>query len=260
MKIGVCLKQVPATDTRFRIDNTGNGVVLSDVKFEISPYDEFALEEALRLRDAGVGTEVIVFTLAGADADQRIRDALARGANRAVRLDDPAFAGLDSLGVARVLATAAQKEGVGLILCGKQAADDDNAQVPAMIAEILDWPQALVVDRLEIGGGRFKAWRVASGGAREIIEGPLPVVVSCTKGLNEPRYASLKGIMEAKKKSLTVANAGALGLDGARLATVVRSTRWSLPPDRPKGRILTGDNATVVRELVRLLREEAKVI
>lgn len=261
MKIGVCLKQVPATDTRLRIDNAGTGIVLADIKWEISPYDEFALEEALRLRDAGIGTEVIVFTLAGADADQRIRDALARGANRAIRLDDPAFAGLDSLGVARVLAQAAQKEGVQLILTGKQAADDDNGQVPAMIAEILDWAQALVVDRLEIGGGQFKAWRVSGGGVREIIEGPLPAVISCAKGLNEPRYASLKGIMEARKKSLTVANAAAIGLDAAAVANpVVRTARWSLPPDRPKGRVLSGDNQTVVRELVRLLREEAKVI
>lgn len=260
MKIGVCLKQVPATDTRIRIDNAGTGIVQADIKWEISPYDEFALEEALRLRDAGVGAEVIVFTVGGAESDQRIRDALARGANRAIRLDDAAFAGLDGLGVARVLAAAAKKEGVELVLCGKQAGDDDNGQVPAMIAELLDWSQALVVDRLEVGGGRFKAWRVASGGVRDVVEGPLPAVISCTKGLNEPRYASLKGIMEAKKKSLTVVNAAALGLDAGALAPVARTVNMGLPPERPKGRVLSGDNATVVRELVRLLREEAKVI
>lgn len=259
MKIGVCLKQVPATDTRIRIDGSGTGIVLADVKWEINPYDEFALEEALRLRDAGVGSEVIVLSVGGADADQRLRDALARGANRAVRLDDPSFANLDSLGIARVLAAAAKKEGVELLLCGKQAADDDNAQVPPMVAELLGWPQALVVDKLEIGGGRFKAWRVASGGVRDVIEGPLPAVISCTKGLNEPRYASLKGIMDAKRKPLTTANAAALGL-GDLGGPVVRTTSWALPADRPKGRMLSGDNASVVRELVRLLREEAKVI
>lgn len=259
MKIGVCLKQVPATDTRIRIDPSGAGIVTSDVKWETNPYDEFALEEALKLRDAGAATEVVVFTLGPSDAEARVRDALARGADRAIRLDDPSFTGTDSLGVARVLAAAASKEGVQLLLCGKQAIDGDNAQVPAMVAELLDWPQALVVDRLEISAGRFKAWRVASGGARDVIEGPLPAVVSCTKGLNEPRYASLKGIMAAKKKPLSVMNASALGL-GASHAPAVRTANWSLPPERPRGRVLQGDSATAVRELVRLLREEAKVI
>lgn len=259
MKIGVCLKQVPATDTRLKVSDKGKEFLLADAKWEISPYDEFALEEGLRLRDAGKATEVIVFTLGGADAEQRIRDALARGADRAVRLDDPSFGDLDTLGVARVLAAAAKTEGVDLVLTGKQAGDYDNAQVPAMIAEILDWSQALVVDRLEIDGGQFKAWRVSGGGVRDIIEGELPAVISCTKGLNEPRYASLKGIMAAKKKTLAVSNAAAIGL-GSVGAPVSRVTSRSLPADRPAGRILSGDNATVVRELVRLLREEAKVI
>ena len=151
MKIGVLLKQVPASDTRVRIDNPATGISTADVKWEINAYDEFALEEGLKLRDAGKATEVIVFTVAGADAEQRIRDALARGADRAVRLDDPAFAGSDSLGVARLLASAASAEGVELILAGKQAIDDDNGQVPAMVAEILGWAQALVVDKLQIG-------------------------------------------------------------------------------------------------------------
>lgn len=262
MKIGVLLKQVPASDTRVKIDSPTAGISTADVKWEINAYDEFALEEGLKLRDAGKATEVIVFTLGGADAEQRIRDALARGADRAVRLDDPSFAGSDSLGVARALAAAAKAEGVELILAGKQAIDDDNGQVPAMVAEILDWPQALVVDKLEIDNGRFKAWRVSGGGVRDVLEGPLPAVIAATKGLNEPRYASLKGIMAAKRKGLTVVNASALGVGGAvgASASVVTTTNFSLPADRPKGRILTGDNPTVVAELVRLLREEAKVI
>lgn len=262
MKIGVFLKQVPASDTRVRIDNPSAGISTADVKWEINAYDEFALEEALKLRDAGTATEVIVFTLGPADAEQRIRDALARGADRAVRLEDASFAGSDSLGVARILAAAAKSEGVELILAGKQAIDDDNGQVPAMVAELLGWAQALVVDKLEISGGRFKAWRVSSGGVRDVLEGPLPAVISATKGLNEPRYASLKGIMAAKKKGLTVVGAGALGLSGAvgASAAAVTTTNYGLPPERAKGRILTGDNATVVKELVRLLREEAKVI
>lgn len=262
MKIGVFLKQVPASDTRVRIDNPSAGISTADVKWEINAYDEFALEEGLKLRDAGAATEVIVFTLGPADAEQRIRDALARGADRAVRLDDPSFAGSDSLGVARILAAAASAEGVGLILAGKQAIDDDNGQVPAMVAEILGWPQALTVDKLEISGGRFKAWRVSSGGVRDVIEGPLPAVISATKGLNEPRYASLKGIMAAKKKGLTVVGAGALGLGGSVGAAAAKAitTNYAQPAERAKGRILSGDNASAVKELVRLLRDEAKVI
>ena len=263
MKIGVCLKQVPATDTRIRIDNPAAGIATGDVKWEINPYDEFALEQGLLLRDAGTATEVIVFTVGGADSDARIRDALARGADRAVRLDDPSFAGSDSLGKARILAAALKREGVSLVLAGKQAADDDNGQVPSMIAELLDWPQVLVVDRLEVSASGIKAWRLSSGGARDVVEAPLPAVVSCTKGLCEPRYASLKGIMAAKKKAVDVVGAGALGLGAGAVgagAAVAVETAWSVPTERSKGRMLQGDTNTVVKELVRLLREEAKVI
>ena len=263
MKIGVLLKQVPATDSRIRIAGPSTGIATDDIKWEINPYDEYALEAALRLKDEGKATEVLILSVGGADAEARIRDGLARGADSAVRLDDPSFAGSDSLGIARILAAAAKAEGVGLLLAGKQAVDGDNAQVPVMVAELLGWPNVSVVTQLEVDGGRFKAWRASGGGARDVVEGSFPAVLSCDKGLNEPRYASLKGIMMAKKKAVAVKGAGDLGLPTGSVgaaAALVKQDGWSLPPDRPAGRILQGDDATRVKELVRLLREEAKVI
>jgi electron transfer flavoprotein beta subunit len=263
VKIGVCLKQVPATDTRVRINPSGSGILNDDVKWEINPYDEYALEEGLRLKQAGKGTEVVIFTIGDAASEQRIRDGLARGADRAVRLDDPAFAGSDALGKARILAAAVRSEGIGMVLCGRQAIDTDQGAVPAMLAELLGWHQVSWVDALTVEGEAFKAHRAAGGGAREVVAGRLPAVVTCDKGLNEPRYATLPGIMAAKKKPLVVKNAAALGLDagsvGAGAALVVEDS-MSLPPARPAGRMLTGDPAQVAAELVRLLREEAKVI
>ncbi len=263
MKIGVLLKQVPATDTRIKIADPSSGIVTDDVKWEINPYDEYALEAALQFKDAKVASEVVIISLGGADADQRIRDGLARGADRAVRLDDPAFAGSDCLGVARVLAAAAKAEGVELLLGGKQAVDGDNAQVPVMVAELLGWGNISVVDKLELADGKVKAWRASGGGSRDVVETTLPVVITCDKGLNEPRYASLKGIMMAKRKKIDVKGAADLGVDastvGAAAALVVEDG-WSLPPERPAGRILDGDDATRVKQLVELLRDEAKVV
>lgn len=264
MKIGICLKQVPASDTRIQISSPDEGVALSsDIKWEINPYDEFALEEGLRLKDAGKASEVIVFTLGDSSSDQRIRDALARGADRAVRLDDPALVGSDSLGVARALAAALKAEEVSIVLAGKQAADGDNAQVPGMIAELLDCGLVAVIDQLEVEGEQIKAWRRASGGVREVVETKVPVVLTADKGLNEPRYSNLKGIMMAKKKKIDVRDVAALGLDPSTVGTAgstVAYGNWGLPPARPSGRIIEGDNATAAKELVRLLREEAKVI
>jgi electron transfer flavoprotein beta subunit len=262
VKIGICMKQVPASDTRLKI--VDNKVALEDAKWEISAYDEFALERALVAKDEGVAKEVVLVTVAGADADGRLREALARGADRGVRLDDPAFQGSDSLGIARVLAAGIKAEAFDLVLMGKQAIDDDEAQVPAMVAELLGWPQVTVVDKLEIKDGAFKAWRRASGGTREIVEGKLPAVISCEKGIVEKiRYSSLKGIMLAKSKKIAVQNAAGLGIDPATVgagAALVTNDAYSLPPARPSGRILEGDSATRVKELVRLLRQEAKVI
>lgn len=263
MKIGVLLKQVPATDTRIRVNPQGTGILTDDVKWEINPYDEFALEEALKLVDAKKADEVVIFSIGGAGTDQRIRDGLARGAHRGVWLADPAFQDGDSLGTARALAAAAKAEGVDLLLCGKQAVDDDNAMVPSMVAELLGWPQVLVISKLEIEGGSFNATRDIGGGVRQVVTGALPAVMSCDKALNTPRYASLPGIMKARKKPIDQKTPADLGLDPAtvgKTGAVVQDGAWGLPPDRPAGRRLEGETPQLVKELVRLLREEAKVI
>ncbi len=263
MKVGVCLKQVPATDTRIRVNGSATGILTDDVKWETNPYDEYALEEALRLKQAKVATEVVVLTVGGADAEGRIRDSLARGADRAIRLDDPAFAGSDALGRARILAAAVAAEGLGMVLCGRQSIDTDAGATPAMLAELLGWRQVSWIDKLTVEGGGFTAQRAAGAGTKDIVAGKLPAVFTADKGLNEPRFATLMGIAQAKKKTITVKSAADLGIDpstvGAAAALVVEDT-MGLPPARPAGRILDGDTATVVAELVRLLREEAKVI
>ena len=263
MKVGVLLKQVPATDSRITISDASVGVDTAELKWEINPYDEFALEQALLMKDSGAASEVVILTLGGSSAEVKIREALARGADRAVRMDDSAFEGSDSLGVSRVLAAAVKSEGLELVFAGKQSVDNDNSQVPAMVAELLGWPQMTVVTKLELEGDTMKGWRVAGGGSRAIVEAKLPLVVSCDKGLNEPRYASLRGIMMAKRKKIAVIDAAGLGLDASTVgasAAFVSRVNWTLPPPRPAGRILEGDAQSVVEELVQLLRDEAKVI
>ena len=173
MKLGVCIKQVPATDTRVVINPTASGILTNDVKWEINPYDEYALEEAVRQKAAGKGTEVVLFTVGGADAEARMRDALARGADRVVRVEDPALAGSDALGYARALAAAIKAEDVGAVFCGRQAVDGDNGAVPAMIAEILGWGQASWIDKVGFEGTTFTANRAAGGGAKEVVTGSL---------------------------------------------------------------------------------------
>jgi electron transfer flavoprotein beta subunit len=264
VKIGVCLKQVPATDSRIQINGDASGIVTQDVKWEINPYDEFALEAALQLLDAGVASDVVIVTAGDKSCEQRIRDGLARGAKEAIRLEDAAFEGSDALGTARILAAALKSAGVDLVLCGKQAVDDDASQLPAMIAEILDCAQICVVDDLNVEGTKVTARRSMAGGTSHVVSAELPAVITCDKGLNTPRFSSLKGIMMAKRKKITVMGAGDIGLDPSTVgagAALVKESSFSLPPARPSGRIIEGDSVEgKVKELVRLLRDEAKVI
>jgi electron transfer flavoprotein beta subunit len=264
VKIGVCLKVVPASDTAIKVAGPDAGVDNGAVNsWVINPYDEFALEEAVQLKEAKKASSVTVFTIGAKKIEKQMREALAKGADAAVRLEDGAFDGSDSLGIARILAAAAKAEGVELLFFGKQAIDGDNAQVPAMVAEIMGWPQVLVVDKLEVEGGSLKAWRDAGSGAREVVESGIPAVISTDKGLNEPRYSNLRAIMMAKRKKIAVKGAGDLGLDPGQVGAAgayVKLSNWGLPPARPAGRMLDGEPAQQVKELVSLLRNEAKVL
>jgi electron transfer flavoprotein beta subunit len=248
LKIAVCLKQVPSTETRVKVAADGKRLDPTGVTQVINPYDEYALEEALRLKEAQ-GGEVLALSVGGVGVVSALRNALAIGADAAVLLKTEAEP--DSLGVARLLAAELTGKGYDLVLFGKQAVDDDAAQVPAMVAELMQLPCATVVVKLEVVGARAKATREIEGGV-ETLELALPAVVAAQKGLNEPRYASLKGIMAAKKKPIEEKPVTAP-------APLVETVTLTLPPARPAGRVV-GQGPEAVPELVRALREEAKVL
>ena len=264
MNIAVLLKQVPDTDARIKPTADGSGIETDGIKYITNPYDEFALEAALQFKDAKIAKDVTIVTLGGSGAEKQIKDALARGATAAVRVDDPALAGSDSLGIARALAAAVTKSGATLVLAGKQAIDGDSSQVPAMVAELLGCAQISVVNELSLEGDTITAARVMGGGSVDVITATLPAVVTCEKGLNNPRFASMKGIMMAKRKKIAVWGLADLGLDPSQVGaagSLVDEDGFSSPPARPGGRILdAGSPEATVAELVKLLREEAKVI
>jgi electron transfer flavoprotein beta subunit len=258
MKIVVCVKQVPDTEARLKVGADGKSIAENDVNWIVSPYDEFAIEEALKLKEAG-GGEVVLISVGGDRVQSALRNGLAMGADSAVHLKDPLFASLDARGTAWALAAAIKPLGPDLILCGQQGVGTDDAQVPGMVAEILDLPQVTMAVKIEIDGTRAKVQREIEG-ATETWETTLPAVISAQKGLNEPRYASLKGIMAAKKKPITVQDASAVGLKAEDLAPKTRIVSLEMPPARQAVKMIEGDPDTQVKELLRVLHDEAKVL
>ncbi len=263
MNVIVCMKQVPDTETLIKIKSDGSGIVTDDIKYVMNPYCEFAVEEALRIKEKFGGQAVLV-TMGPAKAVEALRTGLAMGADRSVHLNDPAFEGADGLATARALAAAIQKEPFDVILCGKQAVDDDLAQVGPSLAELLNLPHVTLITKLEISADQKKAKveREVEGG-KEVIEVSLPAVLTCQKGLNEPRYASLPGIMKAKKKEVKPLNQAALALAPDQVGAAGSRTKimkYIPPPSRPPGKIISGEVIDAAKNLVKLLREEAKVI
>jgi electron transfer flavoprotein beta subunit len=258
----VCLKEVPDTETRIEVRE--GQIVEEGVQYVVNPYDEYALEEALKWQEE-YGGSVTLVSLGPERARESILKGLAMGADEVYHLSDEAFQGGGSCATAKALAAAITKLGdYDAIFCGKQAVDDDSASVGIMLAELLDLPHVSVVSSLEIAEGAksARAERDIEGG-KEVIEMPLPAVITAQKGLNEPRYPSFRGIRQARKKPFTqwtVADvgldAGEVGAAGAKLQVV----RVLPPPERPPGRIIEGEPAEAAAEVVRLLREEAKVI
>jgi electron transfer flavoprotein beta subunit len=258
MKIVVCTKYVPDTAIKVKITPDGKGVDLSDVAFVVNPYDEFAVEEALQIKEKQ-GGEVIVLSAGSERATAGLRTCLAMGADSAILIKDDSLENADSFTIGTALARVCSELKGDLILFGKHAIGVDNSQVPAVVAELLQLPQTSVVTKLEIQSGKFRAERDIEG-AREIVEGSLPAVITAQKGLNNPRYASLKGIMAAKKKTIQVRALDSLGISADDLQPRVAIQRVTLPPPRPPGKIITGDVSEAVATLVKLLHEEAKVI
>lgn len=264
MKCCVLVAYVPDTASIIKVGGAGNRIEEAGIKWIISPYDEFALEEAIRLKEAK-GGEVTVITYAPERGSTGLRECLARGADHAVHVVGGEGTFGDALAIAKVLAAAVQKSGpFDLVFCGVKGVGSDHSLVGAMVAELLDLPHVSGVVKLELGDGFLTAHRDVEGGT-EVWTSPLPCVLAAHKGLNEPRYPSLKGIMAAKKVPIQTYKPAELGLDEGALAGAQATTRWlklQLPAGKTGGTILKGeeDPAAAAKELARLLRHEAKAI
>ncbi len=255
----VCVKQVPDTETLIKLNADGTGIVTDGVKWIMNPFDEYAVEEAVRKKEKTGGTVTLV-SLGPDRALDAIRSGLAMGADTAVHINDADFAAkADPYATAQALAAAIKELEYDAIFCGKQAVDDDAGQVAAYLGELLDLPVITLVIKLELSddGKTAIATREIEGG-HAVIEVPLPAIFTAQKGLNEPRYASLPQIMKAKKKPVTVKTVADLGVS-AEPMTVIKG--MSLPPERQAGKMIEGaDAAAKAAALAKALREEAEVI
>ncbi|MGH7355282.1 MAG: electron transfer flavoprotein subunit beta/FixA family protein [Candidatus Rokuibacteriota bacterium] len=259
MKIVVCIKQVPDTATQVKIAGDPKTIDTAGITWIVSPYDEFAVEEALRIKEKRGQGEVVAVSLGPDRVKETLRSALAMGCDRAIHLNDPAWADADTLATARALAAVIKQEQPALVLCGRQAIDDDMGAVAAQLAEVLGWPCAswIMEETVDPDAKSVRIARQVEGGL-EVFDAPLPCVLSAQKGLNEPRYPTLKGIMGAKKKEIKDVKAADLDLPagGSQLSI---TTLEALPPRQP-GRIIQGTVEEAAKELVRALREDAKAI
>lgn len=259
MKSLVCLKQVPDTETQIKVNPDGTGIVTDGIKYVINPYDEFSVEEALRLKEKFKAGEVVILTVGPDRCTEAIRTALAMGADRGIHVNDESLNQADPFVIAQVLAAAAAQEGYDVIFCGHRAIDDDFGEAGAMLAELLQIPQVTLVTKVEVSDDKQTAAveRDVEGG-KEVIEVPLPCVLTSQKGLNEPRYASLPGIMKAKKKKIDKKTAADLGITPE---AKLESKAYTMPPERIAGKKYEDmEPAESAKIVVQALRSEAKVI
>ena len=254
MNIMVCIKQVPAKDAPLAI--AGNWIKESDIGFEMNEPDSYALEEALRLKEKH-GGEVIALSMGPERVKQTIKEALAKGADRGIHIADDQFAQLDPLGSARALAAAVQKEKVDLVLTGLQSDDHGFGQTGVLLAALLDRPHATIIMQIEVQGGKMKLKRELEAGWFQWMECPLPAVLTIQSGINKVRYATLKGIMAAKKKEITTIARESLGVAHE---TTEKIERIYVPTKTKKTEFLTGTAKEVASKLVEKLKFEARVI
>ncbi|MFO7785690.1 MAG: electron transfer flavoprotein subunit beta/FixA family protein [Thermodesulfobacteriota bacterium] len=264
MKIIACIKQVPDTETQIKVAPDGTSIAQEGIKWVMNPYDEFGVEEALQLKEK-FGGEVIVVGLGPKRVTESLRTALAMGADKAILVTDNALEGSDATAVAKALAAAVKDLEYDIIFAGQRGVDDDQGLVGASLAEFLGVPHFPVITKLEVSedGSSAKANRPVEGQTL-VLESPLPTVVTAQKGLNEPRYASLPGIMKAKKKPLEEKSLADLGLDPSQFGTAARKLKvikLTPPPEREAGKIVEGESPDEkAAALAKLLHEEAKVI
>lgn len=249
MKVLVPVKRVVDYNVRIRVKPDGTGVELENVKMSMNPFDEIALEEAVRLREAGIATEVVAVSCGTADCADTLRTAMAIGADRAILVQTDAE--LQPLAVAKLLKTIAQRERPQLVLMGKQAIDDDANQTGQMLAAMLGWPQATFASKVHVEEGHVRVVREVDGGV-ETVEASLPAVITTDLRLNEPRYATLPNIMKARRKPIDAVTPEELGVD---VAPRLRVLQVMEPPHRQAGQLLGS-----VEELVAKLRGESGVI
>ncbi len=256
MKVMVCLKQVPHQDARLDVNADGTWIQEDNIKFEINSYDTYAVEEALRLKDAG-DAEVVVVSIGPDRVTQALRTALGMGADRAIHVNDDAARGTDALGTAKILAAVAKEEGPDVIITGLMAEDDNGSAIPPMVAELLGYPSATGVLATDFGDATVKVERELEGGALEVVELPKPALIAIQSGANQVRYASLKGIMQAKKKPVDVKTLADLGLADTASAAQNKSTvnKIYVPAKGDTAEILEGSTNEIVGQLVTKIKE-----
>ena len=259
MKTAVCLKQVPARESVLRLNEASTWIREADINYEVNEPDIYALEEALRLKEKH-GGEVVVCSLGPARAQQAIKEALAKGADRALHLDDPAFQRLDTHGVARALAGALQKESPDLVVTGLQSDDFGYAQTGVILAELLGFCHSTIIMEIQVDGNNLRVKRELEGGWFRWIEMPLPAVLTIQSGINKPRYATLKGIMAAKNKPIRKVTAADLGLTAAELSPRQKISRVFVPPKRAATEFFEGAAKEIAARLVDKLKNEARVL
>lgn len=260
MNIFVFVKRVPDTESKIRINPEAKAIIEEGINFILSPYDEYAVEEAIRLKEAK-GGQVTAISVGTRESLTILKKCLAMGVDEALLVKDETEETYDGLRTARIIVRTMEKKfpNWDLLLFGKQSVGVDNAQVPSMVAELLGLPQVNVVTKLEIEGNKGFAQREIEG-ALEKVAFSLPTVVSAQKGLNEPRYETLRGIMMAKKKEIPVLSLEELGLGKEELSSQLEVRRMEAPPPRQAGKIIEGTAEEAARRLVELLHKEAKVI
>ena len=255
MKILVCLKQVPHKDARLELAADGSWIQDANIKFEINDYDNYALEEALRVKDKDAASEVLVLSIGPDRVQQSLRTALGMGADRAIQIWDESLAHADSLAIAKTIASVAKAESCDLVLMGLMADDTNYAVTGPMLAELLGVPHATGIVSAKLDGGQVEVERELEGGALEVVKLPLPCLLTVQTGMNEVRYASLKGIMQAKKKPLDKKSVTEIGLSATAVAPKVKIEKIYSPPKGGGAEILLGSKDEIASKFVGKVKE-----
>lgn len=258
MKIFVCIKQVPDTETKLKVKPDASGIEVAGIKWVLNPYDEYAVEEAIKIREVNPGSQIHVITVGPKErAVECLRTALAMGADEAIVIHSADS--IDAYVTAKALSSVIKSEGsADLVLTGKLSIDANQSSVSQMVAEFLQIPHATVVSKIQFSDRSVQVDRDIEGGSKEKIKFELPALVAANKGLNTPRYASLPGIMKAKKKLIKEIDISTLGISDSDKKVVYKN--YSLPAEKPAVRMIAGDAAAQSQELVKLLRDEAKAL